>query len=139
MLGWEPFVIFDKFERRRVDVVVGSAPRAAVYRAVLQALSGSVVQAFVGGRVVAREDGEGWREFCESAPWPERVELLGLGRGPLAVVEPGCTKVAALLTDSERAELTAKLSPGGAAVPVKPSLTARVARSVLGWVDRLVG
>lgn len=139
MLGWEPSVVVDTFVRRRVKVVVGSAPRAAVCRAVLEALTGSVIQAAVGDRVVPREDGEEWRAFCEAVPWPERVELLGLGRDPLAVVEPGCTKVGALLTGSERAALTAKLPPGVAVVPVKPPVTARAARRLHDLVDRLAG
>lgn len=139
MLGWEPSVVDDTFVRRRVEVVVGSAPRAAVYRAVLEALSGSVIQAVVGDRVVPREDRDEWRAFCEAVPWPERIELLGIGRDPLAVVEPGCTKVGALLTDSERAVLTTKLPPGGTVVPVKPPVTARTARRLRDLVDRLAG
>jgi len=139
MLGWEPLGVLDEFERRRIDVVVGSAPRLAVYHALLEVLEASAVQAVVGGRVVAREDREGWREFCQAAPWPERVELRGLGRDPLAVVEPVSTTVGALLTSSELAELTSKLPPGGAAVPVKPTLTVRATRRFHGLVDWLVG
>ena len=138
MLGWEPLVI-GRFERRRIDVVVGSAPRVAVYRAVFDVLAGSAVQAVVGGRVVAREDLEGWHEFCEAVPWPERVAVFGHGREPLAVIEPACTTISALLTDSELAALISKLPPGGAAVPVTPPLAVRAARRLLDWAGRLVG
>jgi hypothetical protein len=139
MLGWEPLGVVDEFERRRIDVVVGSAPRLAVYQALLEALEASAVQAVVGSRVVAREDQAGWREFCRAAPWPERVELRGLGRDPLAVVEPGATTIGARLTSSELAELTSALPPGGMAVPVKPTVGVRATRRFHGFVAWLVG
>ncbi|HEY3546882.1 MAG TPA: hypothetical protein VGK17_12460 [Propionicimonas sp.] len=140
VLGWEPHWTRTEAdalrERHRVVVTVGTAPPAAVCRVLLHVLEGPVVQAVVGGRSVARENTQGWRDFSDAAPWSEPVELHGAGREPLAVIDSGKSTITARLSGAEHRALIAALPPGSTVVAPEAPLVVRVRRAAAARMNR---